>query len=127
MKKVLVVEDDKFLANAYKAGFEGEGLEVSLAYDGEEALSMAQELHPDVIILDILIPKMDGFTVLQKLKENSELASIPVIIASNLGQKQDVDKGLELGAVDFIIKSESSVTQILTKIKTVLEKPLASS
>ncbi|MEO8580966.1 MAG: response regulator [Patescibacteria group bacterium] len=121
MKKVLVVEDDKFLANAYRAGFEGEGLEVSLAFDGEEALAMANQTKPDVIILDILIPKIDGFSVLQQLKANKELEHIPVIIASNLGQKQDIDKGLELGATDFIIKSESSVTEILNKIKNVLK------
>lgn len=121
MKKVLVVEDDKFLANAYKAGFEGEGFEVSLAFDGEEALSVAEQQKPDVIILDILIPKLDGFAVLQRLKANSELQQIPVIVASNLGQKEDVDKGMELGATDFIIKSESSVTQILGKIKVLLE------
>ena len=121
MKKVLVVEDDKFLANAYKAGFEGEGFEVVLAYDGEEALSLAEQLRPDVILLDILIPKMDGFAVLQHLKANKDLENIPVIIASNLGQQQDIDKGLELGAKDFIVKSESSVTQILTKIKDILK------
>lgn len=121
MKKILVVEDDKFLANAYKAGFEGEGFEVVLAYDGEEALSLAEQMRPDIIILDILIPKMDGFAVLQQLKASKDLEHIPVIIASNLGQQQDIDKGMELGAKDFIVKSESSVTQILNKIKDILK------
>ncbi len=120
MKKVLVVEDDKFLANAYKAGFEGEGLEVTIAYDGEEALEQVEQVRPDVIILDILIPKIDGFAVLQRIKANKELEKIPVVIASNLGQKQDIDKGLELGAVDYIVKSESSVTEILAKIKKIV-------
>jgi DNA-binding response OmpR family regulator len=121
MKKVLVVEDDKFLSNAYKAGFEGEGFEVSIAFDGEEAMTQAKELMPDVILLDLLIPKVDGFTVLQNLKADKELSKIPVIIASNLGQKQDIDKGIELGAADYIVKSESSVTEILNKIKNLLK------
>lgn len=120
MKKVLVVEDDKFLANAYKAGFEGEGFEVELAYDGEEALQMAEKIKPDVMLLDILIPKVDGFSVLQQLKLNKELEKIPVIIASNLGQQQDIDRGMQLGATDYIVKSESSVTEILNKIKKIL-------
>jgi DNA-binding response OmpR family regulator len=117
----LVVEDDKFLSNAYKAGFEGEGLEVYIAYDGEEALKMAAEVKPDIILLDILIPKIDGFTVLQSLKANKELEHIPVIVASNLGQQQDIDKGLQLGAIDYIVKSESSITEILGKIANVLK------
>jgi len=122
MKKVLVVEDDKFLGNAYKAGFEGEGLEVAIAYDGEDALATVESFQPDVILLDILIPKIDGFGVLAKLKSDDKYKSIPVIIASNLGQKQDIDRGLELGASDYIIKSESSVTEILLKIKTLLKE-----
>lgn len=122
MKKVLVVEDDKFLASAYKAGFEGEGFEVSIAFDGEEALDMAKQLMPDVILLDILIPKIDGFSVLQQLKANKELEKIPVIVASNLGQKQDIEKGMQLGAIDYIVKSESSVTEILNKLRNVLKE-----
>lgn len=121
MKKVLVVEDDKFLANAYKAGFEGEDLDVTIAFDGEEALKKATEMKPDVILLDILIPKIDGFSVLQQLKATKELKDIPVIIASNLGQQQDIDRGMELGAADYIVKSESSVTEILNKLKNLLK------
>lgn len=122
MKKVLVVEDDKFLGNAYKAGFEGEGLQVEIAFDGEDALAAVERFSPDVILLDILIPKIDGFEVLARLKSDQKTKHIPVIIASNLGQQQDIERGLELGASDYIVKSESSVTEILLKLKTLLKE-----
>lgn len=121
MNKVLIVEDDRFLANAYKVGFEGEEFDVSIAYDGEEALKSVREFAPDIILLDIMIPKIDGFEVLKKLKADKDYKKIPIIIASNLGQKKDIDRGLELGAEDYIIKSESSIIEILEKIRMQLK------
>lgn len=120
-KKVLVVEDDRFLANAYKVGFEGEGFQVELAMDGDEAINLATAETPDLILLDIMLPKKDGFTVLQELKADANLKKVPVVVASNLGQPNDIEKGTKLGAVDYIVKSESSITEILQKIRKLMK------
>ena len=122
MSKILVVEDDKFLANAYRVKLEKLGFEVKIAMDGEEGLVFAAEFVPDLILLDLVMPKKDGFTVLQELKADEKLKNIPVLVASNLGQKEDVDKAKELGAVDFVIKSDESLSSIVDKMRRYLPK-----
>ena len=87
---VLLVEDDTFLGNIYKTKFDMEGFKVSVAENGEEGLADAKKKKPDIILLDILLPKLDGFRVLEKLKADDELKNIPVILLTNLGQKDDV-------------------------------------
>ena len=119
---VLLVEDDAFLANIYKTKFEMEGFKVHLAENGEIGLKEAKKKNPDVILLDILLPKMDGFTVLEHLKEDDELKSIPVILLTNLGQKDDVEKGLALGAADYLIKAHFKPSETVDKVKKVLAK-----
>src|SRR5437867_1207790 len=106
MKKILVVDDDKFLGNAYRAKLTKAGYEIQLAKDGEEALDALKTFMPDLIILDLVMPVKDGFTTLEELKKNDQYKTIPVIVASNLGQKEDFDRAMKLGAVDFIIKSD---------------------
>lgn len=118
---VLLVEDDSFLANIYKTKFEMEGFKVTVAGNGELGLKEAKKKIPDVILLDILLPKMDGFTVLEHLKEDSELKNVPVILLTNLGQKDDVDKGLKLGAADYLIKAHFKPSETVEKVKKVLE------
>ncbi|OGH65695.1 MAG: hypothetical protein A3J66_01440 [Candidatus Magasanikbacteria bacterium RIFCSPHIGHO2_02_FULL_47_14] len=118
---VLIVEDDSFLANIYKTKFEMEGFKVSVAENGELGLKEAKKKLPDLILLDILLPKMDGFTVLEHLKEDEELKSIPVILLTNLGQKDDVDKGLKLGAADYLIKAHFKPSETVDKVKKVLK------
>ena len=117
---VLIVEDDNFLANIYQTKFDMEGFKVSVAGDGEAGLNEAKKKKPDIILLDILLPKLDGFGVLSKLKEDPEVKNIPVILLTNLGQKDDVQKGLDLGASDYLIKAHFKPSEVVDKVKKVL-------
>jgi DNA-binding response OmpR family regulator len=119
---VLLVEDDSFLSNIYKTKFELEGFKVTTAEDGVLGLEQAKKKKPDIILLDILLPKMDGFMVLEKLKADSITATIPVILLTNLGQKDDVDKGLKLGAVDYLIKAHFKPSETVDKVYEALKK-----
>lgn len=119
-QKILIVEDDTFLAGIYANKFEREGFEVVLAVDGEAGIKLAKKEHPDIILLDILLPKLDGFEVLEQLKVEKDLHAIPVILLTNLGQKEDVDKGLKLGAADYLIKAHFMPAETVEKVKKVL-------
>lgn len=121
MKKILIAEDDKFLVNAYRVKLTKEGFEIRIAKDGEETINALSGFMPDLILLDLVMPVKDGFAVLQELKANPQWKSIPVLIASNLGQKEDIDKGMALGASDYIIKSDLSMADLISKIKSLLE------
>lgn len=120
MSSILIAEDDKFLANAYRVKLKKAGFEVKIVTDGEEAIIALQSFIPDIILLDLVMPKKDGFTVLQEINANSALKNIPVIVASNLGQKEDIDKAKRLGAKDYIIKSDMGIGEIVDKINAVL-------
>jgi DNA-binding response OmpR family regulator len=120
IKHVLLVEDDTFLANIYKTKFEMEGFKVTVAENGEAGLDEAKKKKPDIVLLDVLLPKMDGFTVLKHMKDDASVASIPVILLTNLGQKDDVEKGLELGAVDYLIKAHFKPSETVAKVKKAL-------
>ena len=117
MKKVLVVEDDQFLANAYRIKFEKANLEVKISMDGEEALEVIKTFKPDVILLDLVMPKMDGFAVLEKLKSDEITKDIKVVVASNLGQNEDVARAIKLGASGYVIKSDMSIADILKLVE----------
>ncbi|MBI5221763.1 MAG: response regulator [Candidatus Magasanikbacteria bacterium] len=117
---VLLVEDDVFLSGIYQKKFEMEGYKVTAVDNGEKVLPEAKKKNPDIILLDILLPKMDGFTVLSKLKEDEQVKNIPVILLTNLGQKDDVEKGLQMGAVDYLIKAHFKPSEVVDKIKSVL-------
>lgn len=117
MNKILVVEDDKYLINAYRVKFTNAGFQVKLTTDGDEALAALPTFQPDVILLDLVMPKRDGFSFLEEIKKKPTFAKIPVIIASNLGQQEDIKRGIALGAVDYIIKSDTSIEDVVTKIK----------
>jgi two-component system, OmpR family, alkaline phosphatase synthesis response regulator PhoP len=119
MAKVLVVEDDRFLISAYRAKLTKSSFEVQMASDGEEALTVLETFRPDVILLDLVMPRMDGFATLAAIKQRDELKNIPVIVASNLGQKEDFDKAMGLGAADFIIKSDLSMDDLVTKLEQI--------
>ena len=97
-----------------------EGFVVDVAENGELGLKEVQKRQPDLVLLDILLPKMDGFTVLQHMKEDAELKNIPVILLTNLGQKDDVEKGLKLGAADYLIKAHFKPSETVDKVKSVL-------
>jgi len=121
-KTILIVEDDKFLRELIAKKLIKENFEVSEAIDGEEGIKKIKEEKPDLILLDLILPGIDGFEVLSQMKKESTLASIPVIILSNLGQKEDVEKGLKMGAVDFLIKAHFTPGEIIDKIKATLRQ-----
>ena len=122
MKKILVIEDDKFLRELITQKLIKEDFEVSEAVDGEEGIKKIKEEKPDLILLDLILPGIDGFEVLARMKKESTLPPIPVVILSNLGQKDDVEKGLKMGAVDYLIKAHFTPGEIIEKIKAVLER-----
>lgn len=127
MKKILVVEDDNYLANAYRVKLTKAGFEVKNAYDGDEALNLLQTFTPDIILLDIVMPKKDGFATLEEIKANEKWKNIPVIVSSNLGQKEDRDKGLQLGATDFFIKTDFTLNSLIEKINNTIQTPLSQN
>lgn len=117
-KKVLIVEDEKAIANVLSLKLEKEGFETAKVFDGQEALDKMKAEKFDLVLLDLVMPKVDGFYVLSKLKENKD--TTPVIVASNLGQEEDVVRAKQLGAKDYFIKSNVSLAEIVENIKTVL-------
>lgn len=120
-KKILVVEDDKFLRELITQKLMKEDYETSEAVDGEEGIKKIKEEKPDLVLLDLILPGIDGFEVLSKKREDASLGQIPVIILSNLGQKEDVERGLKLGAVDYLIKAHFTPGEIIEKVKNVLK------
>ena len=120
--KVFIVEDDPFLSEMYVTKLLQEKFEVEAAGDGKAALKKIKALKPDLILLDIVLPKMDGFEVLQKIKKDPELAKIKIIALTNLGQKEEVEKGLRLGADDYIIKAHFTPSEVIAKVRAVLNK-----
>jgi len=121
MKKILIIEDDPFLSEMYAAKFSQSGFQVETASDGKNGLEKIKTSGPDLILLDIVLPKMDGFEVLKKVKENSQLKKIPIILLTNLGQKDEVEKGLALGADEYIIKAHFTPTAVVAKVKEILK------
>jgi DNA-binding response OmpR family regulator len=121
-KKILVAEDDKFLIKVYESKLFKEGYIVKISTNGEEALKDIKEMKPDLILLDLIMGKKNGFEVLAEMQKDSELRKIPVIILSNLGQDEDLKKGLDLGAHDYIIKSNASISEVVEKIERQLKE-----
>jgi DNA-binding response OmpR family regulator len=121
-KKILVVEDDPFLSNLLKIRLEKERLNVILAKDGDEAIKKIQETDPDLILLDLILPKKSGFEVLQNISLDPNFKNKPVIIISNLGQTSDVQKAKELGAIEYFVKAKISIDDLILKIKEFISK-----
>ena len=119
---VLIVEDDPFLSEMYATKLAESGFKVELAEDGEKALEKIAEVKPDLVLLDIVLPKMDGFVVLKKMKKDAALKDTKVIVLTNLGQKEEVQKGMDLGAEDYIIKAHFTPSEVVAKIKKVLDE-----
>lgn len=120
--KVLLIEDDETLLEMYKMKFQAEGLEVIVSSNGAEAFSVAKIEKPAIILLDIILPGMDGFAILENIKKDSVTKNIPVILLSNLGQDSDIEKGKKLGASDYLVKANFTPTQVLEKIKKYVRK-----
>jgi DNA-binding response OmpR family regulator len=119
-RRVLLAEDDRFLRRAAEARLRRHGLEVLTAVDGEEALRIARAERLDLVLLDVVMPKLEGFEVLKLLKEDEATASIPVIILSNLGQERDVAQAKALGAVAFLVKAHLSLQDLVDRVDAVL-------
>ena len=121
MKKILLVDDDPLIIRMYEYKLKHEGYNVVLAFDGEEALKMAKEAKPDLMMLDLMMPKMNGVEMMKNLKADKGTANIPVMILTNLSDDAEyVRMTKELGAVDFLVKSETSLKQLVEKIKKAL-------
>lgn len=120
-KKILIIEDDKFLRDLISQKLLKEGFEISQAADGEEGIKKIKEEASDLILLDLILPGIDGFEVLSQMKSDQKVSSTPVIILSNLGQKEDIEKGMQLGANDFLIKAHFTPGEIIDKIKNILK------
>jgi len=116
-KKILVIEDDKLLANLLKKKLEKEGYEVLVAFRGDTGLSQVKKVMPDLILLDIIMPAMNGFEVMEKIQEDQELTKIPIIIVSNSGQPVEISKAKKLGARDWLIKAEFDPQEVVDKVK----------
>ncbi len=115
-KKILIVEDDQFLHKILVMKVKAEGLQVISAYDGESALKKVKEI-PDLILLDLILPQMSGFEFLGEIKMDSQLKNIPVIVLSNLGQDEDIERAKSLGAQDYLIKANFSIDDVIKKAK----------
>lgn len=119
--KILLVEDDPLLVRMYEEKFKEDGFNVQTALDGQEGLEKATSFRPDIILMDIMMPKMNGFQVLETLKKTPGLQNIPVLLLTNLGDNQGAEKGLSLGAADYIIKVQTEPVDVVKKIKTTIE------
>ncbi|OIP78876.1 MAG: response regulator [Parcubacteria group bacterium CG2_30_45_37] len=119
-KKILVIEDDAMISSMYKTKFAADGFAVAIAGDGEAGLKLARQKKPDIIMLDVILPRLDGFSVLEELKKDSATKDIPVIMLTNLGTEEDKVKGEKLGAVDYLVKASLTPGQVSQKIKTAL-------
>lgn len=122
MAKILLIEDDKFLRKVIVRKLVSDGHEVVQAIDGEKGIFAAREGKPDLILLDLVLPEIDGFEVLALLKRDNDTKNIPVIVLSNLGEKENVKKGLEMGAADYLIKAKLDPSEIAERIEKVLIK-----
>jgi len=120
-KKILIIEDDKFLRELISRKLTDDDFDTVGAVDGEDGVKKVKEEKPDLVLLDLILPSIDGFEVLSRIKKDPEVASIPVIILSNLGQKEEVEKGLNLGAADYLIKAHFTPGEIIEKIRTILK------
>lgn len=120
-KKILVIEDEHPLSAILEERLLDEGYKVVIAIHGEEGWQKTKTEEPDLVILDIILPRLDGFVYLRRLRDHKTLHSIPVIILSNLGQDEDVTQGRELGAVDYLVKSNHSLDAIIKRINHYLQ------
>lgn len=124
MKSILLVEDDPFLIDIYTTKFKEEGFSVEVANDGEEGLRKLGEGNEekfDLLVLDIVLPHVDGWEILKKIKSNEKLKNLKIVILSNLGQKGEVEKGIKLGAIKYLIKAHYTPSQVVDEIKEVLK------
>jgi DNA-binding response OmpR family regulator len=120
--KILIIEDDRYISKMYQLKLSLEGYEVQVADNGRLGVDKVKEFMPDIILLDILMPELDGFEVLKVVKEDEDTKNIPILIMSNLGQEDHIEKGMKMGAIGYIVKSQFTPSKVVEKIKEVLAK-----
>jgi DNA-binding response OmpR family regulator len=121
-KHILIVEDDTFMSSLLARKFSSENFKISAAANTQQAQEILEKENVNLVILDVVLPGTDGITFLKNIKANSKYGSVPVVIASNLGQPEEVKAGMNSGATDYIVKSNSSPGEIVEKVKSILEK-----
>lgn len=124
VKKILIAEDDDLISAMYTSKFKKAGFEVILAKDGQEAVQKTMETTPDLVLLDIVLPKQNGFDSLKAIKGNVNLEKIKVALLTNLGEAGDIKKGMDLGADAYLIKAHSTPSQIVEKVEDILKQGL---
>lgn len=117
---ILIVEDEKMLAEMYATKFEMEGFIVDKAFDGVNGLEKARKVKPKIILLDIIMPKLDGFAVLKELRADDDFKKTPIVLLTNLGQEDDIEKGKKLGATDYFVKANHTPTDVVQKVRDIL-------
>jgi len=120
--KILVIEDDKFLRELISQKLVKEGYDIAEATDGEKGIEAVKKEQPSLVLLDLILPGIDGFEVLARIKSDPEASEVPVIILSNLGQKDDIEKALKMGAIDYLIKAHFTPAEIIEKIRGVMKE-----
>ncbi|MBI5078336.1 MAG: response regulator [Candidatus Yonathbacteria bacterium] len=120
-KKILIIEDDEHISKIYDLKFSKEGYKTIFVTNGEEGMEKIITEKPDLVILDLMLPKKDGFMVLEEVKKNPEFAKIPILVLSNLGQKIDQDRALALGAKEYLVKVEYSMQEVVDRAKSYLQ------
>ena len=120
--KIVLIEDDEILSKVIDEELESSGFDVIKSFDGIDGLEVVKDKKPDLILLDLVLPKMHGFDVLSELKDDPSTKDIPVIILTMLGGDEDVKKGISLGAEDYIVKSQHAVGEIIDKVKSFFEE-----
>lgn len=118
--KILIIEDDRYISKMYQLKLSLEDYDVQVAENGKQGVDKMKEFMPDIVLLDILMPELDGFEVLKIVKSDPTTKNIPVLIMSNLGQEDHVEKGIKLGALGYIVKSQYTPSKVVEKIKSVL-------
>ena len=120
--KILIIDDDPFIVDMYVIKLKEEHFLIETAHDGREGLEKIKEFNPDVVLLDVVMPIMDGFGLLEALKTQSRACAAKIILLTNLGQQQDVERGMHLGADDYLIKAHFTPSEVVAKIKSLLGK-----
>lgn len=127
MAKILLIEDDPFLTTMYKTRFQAEGHEVMTAQDGESALEILKKTPPNLVILDVMLPKLGGFSILEEMQKTDTLKKIPVVVLTNLADEESMKKAKEFGIKEFLVKAQNTPTQIFQTIKKYLPAKWAFS
>jgi DNA-binding response OmpR family regulator len=120
--KILIIEDDRYISKMYQLKLSLEGYDVQVAENGKQGVDKVKEMMPNIILLDILMPELDGFEVLKIVKGDDATKDIPVLIMSNLGQEDHIEKGMQMGAIGYIVKSQFTPSKVVDKIKETLGK-----